>query len=370
MSEEADVRDGTPTAALPPPPEGEEAGSTVTPAVGIEQVAKANPDEAADRWSMPPATPVVDHSHAWSFDDAPRTPVAIASSPATSPSDPPDVWSLREPRTEMARAAGLERGASDLDAPTSQGDPESDASAPIPLDSFALGVDALDALLVLSLLDRSIHGAWVRKDAGLSAEDMAPTLREAYRASHKAARQVAIFSAPRGERARTFEPVVTIEMPAQTALLRRVRSFVVACLFDASLPLGMARLSAARLATALEPELPLADLTRLTLPPPGGGSRASRPPPSLRFSIARKVPQASAAEVEHARRIIVYAESQLPDPHTVRLRLSLRSHTPRLALDHPETLASDAILRLETAVMEMLGKDREQLGLALLEVPS
>lgn len=241
-------------------------------------------------------------------------------------------------------------------------------AAPLALDGFTHGIDALDGLVVFAVADGAVYGAWVRPDTGFAAEDVAPPLREAYRACLQASRKLAIFAAAAAERGQVGEPIVTIETLARTALLKRIRAYVVACLFDASMPLGMARLCAARLSSALEPELPLTDLERLTLPPPaapGAGNGSRPPPPNMRLSVPLRAPHATPAEVERARKVIAYAEANLPDAHTVRLRLALRANTSRLALDHPETLASDAILRIETAAIEMLGIDQDQLLAAI-----
>lgn len=240
---------------------------------------------------------------------------------------------------------------------------------PIALDSFAVGIEPLDALVVVSLADGAVYGAWIREDAGYSADDVAGTMREAYRAGLQSARKLAIFAAAAGDRSQASEPIVTIETLAQTAILKRIRAYVVVCLFDASMPLGMGRLCAARLCAALSPELPLTELERLTIPPgPAASGSGSRPPLGMRLSMPIKAPHASPAEIEHARKVIAYAEANLPDAHTVRLRLALRAHTSRLSLDHPETLASDAILRVETAAQEMMGIDRDQLSAGLATV--
>ncbi len=341
MTERDDGPAATPVVAVPPPPPvGDDAAGAIS-------------EDRAGTWSTSETTPP-------------------AATPRVPAPEPRDVWSTRDPGVVFAGlhalAAAASSGELDLDGPPAPAtEPETEAAAPIPLDGFAHGLDPLDGLLVFALADGAVYGAWVRPDAGFTAADVAPALREAYRVGIQAARRLAIFSAAAAERAQAGEPIVTIETAAQTVLLERVRAYVVACLFDASMPLGMARFCASRLAASLEPELPLADLARLTLPPPPGArTGASRPPQSMRLSMPRKAPHASQAEVDHVRRVIAYAEANLPDPHTVRLRLSLRSHTPRLALDHPETMASDAVLRIETAVVEMLGIDREQLGLALL----
>jgi hypothetical protein len=242
--------------------------------------------------------------------------------------------------------------------------------SPVALDGFAHGIDPLDALVVVSLGDGVIHGAWVRGDAGLSAADVAACMREAYRTSLQASRKLALYAVNEG--AKASEPLVTIETPGRIALLKRIRAYVVACLFDASIPLGMARLCAARLYADLEPELPLTDLERLTLPPPSAAPTAPAPAqpasvPAARRSVPIRAPHAPASEVERARRLIAHAEANLPDAHTVRLRLALRAHTSRLSLDHPEALPSEAILRIETAVLEMLGIEREQLSAMLAD---
>lgn len=258
----------------------------------------------------------------------------------------------------------------DVDPPA----PETETAVPVPpapiaLDGFAHGIDPLDGLVVFALSDGAVFGAWVRPDAGFSADDVAGALREAYRTCLQASRKLAIFAAAASDRGQVAEPIVTIETLSRTALLKRIRAYVVACLFDASMPLGMARLCAARLSSALEPELPLTELERLTLPPPRASQagHGSRPPPpgGVRLSVPLKAPHASPAEVERVRKVIAYAEANLPDAHTVRLRLALRAHTSRLSLDHPETLASDAVLRVETAALEMLGLDQDQLARAL-----
>ncbi len=261
------------------------------------------------------------------------------------------------------------RDSFDMDPLKETAPPPPPTPGPIALDSFAHGIDPLDGLIVISLTDGSIFGSWVRADTGFRAEDVAGLLREAYRSCLQASRRLAIFSTAARERALVAEPIVTLETLSRTALLKRIRAFVVASLFDASMPLGMARLCATRLASALEPELPLTELERLTLPPPHvpKSEGPSRPPPpvGMSFTGTLKVALATPTEVERVRRVLAYAESNLPDGHTVRARLALRAHTSRLSLDHPETLASDAVLRTEAAALEMLGLDQDQLLLAL-----
>ncbi|MCC6555496.1 MAG: hypothetical protein IT372_21255 [Polyangiaceae bacterium] len=153
---------------------------------------------------------------------------------------------------------------------------------PIPLDGLAYGIDGLDALLVVHLGDAHVHGAFLRDGAGLDAafasdgraqEGLAIALRDAYRTAQGAARRVALLSTgarrssrpPREGAGEIAEPTATLEEGGRTVLLRRVRAFVVACVFDASMPLGMARLLSTRLAAALAPELPLGPAPELAL---------------------------------------------------------------------------------------------------------
>src|SRR6185437_91788 len=128
-------------------------------------------------------------------------------------------------------------------------------AGPIALDGLAYGIDLLDALLVFHLGDAHVHALWVRPEGGVRAEDVVTTLRDAYRVAQFAGKRLSGVASPRAE---APAPLLTIELPQRLALLRRIRAYVVACIFDAAMPLEMARLIGSRLAGALEPELPLA----------------------------------------------------------------------------------------------------------------
>ncbi|MEO5726964.1 MAG: hypothetical protein ABI134_27300, partial [Byssovorax sp.] len=219
--------------------------------------------------------------------------------------------------------------------------------APIALDGLAYGIDLLDAILVFHLGDARVHAAWVRPSAGLRPEDIVGSLRDAYRVCQFAARRMAGGADRRGDR---LDALVSIELPHRVALLRRVRSHVVASLFDAAMPLGMARLIAARLVAALEPELPLAeDAGAVTLAPsfsdraaptaapiptallvpqlaprfsePAPDDALDRGPSTLAFGAERRsVPPARATASEQARirGLLAYLEAHAPEPHVVR----------------------------------------------------
>ena len=263
-------------------------------------------------------------------------------------------------------------------------------NAPIALDGLAYGIDYLDAILVFHLGDARLHASWVRPDAGLRAEDVVGTLRDAYRVCQFAARRLA----GGGDR---VDPVITIELPHRVAQLRRIRSHVVACLFESAMPLGMARLIAARIGDGLEPELPLTEdaaapavaptlglrmppLAPLTdtsaaatlaarmprVPEASADDASDRPPVTLAFGASRRrsLPPARATPSEQGRTrsLLAYLEAHAPEPHVVRTRLALRAGIGLVALEHPETLGPDAIVLIETAVEDILGQGRAELA--------
>ncbi|AKT43819.1 hypothetical protein [Chondromyces crocatus] len=301
---------------------------------------------------------------------------------------------------------------------TSSAAPELSLPAPIPLDGIAYGTQGLEALLAIHLGDAHVHAAFVREGTVLPMAELAVSLRDAYHACRNTTRTLPArlrrsSSAPALEKAGTgaskpwsvagssgthasaaadpwaritspaeadyprkspptagssgtqptplpnarahlgglssrpprepSEPMVTLEAEGCIVLLRRVRAYLVAALFDAALPLGMARLLAARLATTLSPELPRGEVDA---------------PAML---VDRSAPGSTPGEGDRARRLLELAAALAPEPHVVRLRVSLRAGVPPAALEHPESLGPDAVPRLETAVEEILGLDRAAL---------
>ena len=250
--------------------------------------------------------------------------------------------------------------------------PEYDGG-PLALDGLAYGVDHLDAIIAIALRDARVHAAWVRADAGFDADDVATVLRDAYRSCVAAA---ALSGVP--SRARGF---VTLESERGTTLLQRVRDHVVSVTFDRAMPLGMARLVAKRIAKTLEPELPPVPGAS-EAPPPGpvacpppvrasAGSR-DREAHTLAFPPAAPtvVPGGSSrpplrlplSDLDRARRLLAFVESNAPDAHVVRLRVALRTGLSPAMLERPEALGAEAIVLIETAVEEILGVDRAELG--------
>lgn len=249
------------------------------------------------------------------------------------------------------------------------------APPPIALDGLAWGIDFLDAILVIGLADAHLHAVWAHPDAGLRPEDLAGTLRDAYRVAQFASRRLGA-SAPGAleRRGELSSPLFTLELPQRTAVLRHVRGHVIACVFEAAMPLGMARLVAARLSAELDPELPRSlgpEIAQLApeppiaprvVPPP----HADEPPTTLSFGAPRPrrslaPPRVSSSELDRARHLIAYLETHAPEPHTARLRLALRAGLTLVALDHPEALGPEALVLIESAVEEILGLDRAEL---------
>jgi hypothetical protein len=258
-------------------------------------------------------------------------------------------------------------------------------AGPIALDGLAYGIDLLDALLVFHLGDAHIHALWVRPEGGVRAEDVVTTLRDAYRVAQFAGKRLSGVASPRAE---APAPLLTLELPQRLALLRRIRAHVVACIFDAAMPLGMARLIASRLAVALEPELPLAPepgdgagRSRIAIPaPPSTGLRAPEgavaafssallrgtdgpAPQTLTFGSAlpRRSHPPPPGELDRVTRLLAHLEAHAPEPHVVRHRVALRAGLTLAALDRPEALGPEAVVLVETAMQDILGIDRAEL---------
>jgi hypothetical protein len=259
----------------------------------------------------------------------------------------------------------------------------------VALDGLAYGVDGLEAIVAFHLGDATIHAAWVKPGSGFTASAIAASLREVYKTSQVHARRLDFLSPSplvESDAGDLSDPLVTMEIPGRVVVLRRVRSHVVATFFEATLPLGFVRLQAARIAAVLKPELPedaatpslgMAAVSAVpaTLPAmsdiPSTEEPAAEEPPArtLNFQAPGAVvvrstkppPRGTPLEIDRAKKLLSYLDAHAPDPHIVRLRVSLRAGIKPLALDHPESLGADAMVLLETAVEDILGIDRAEL---------
>lgn len=249
--------------------------------------------------------------------------------------------------------------------------------APIALDGLVYGIDLLDALLVLNIGDAHLYASWIRPGSGVRADEVVTTLRDVYRVGQFAARRLSGAA----DRREAPAPTLTIELPQRVAVLRRVRAFAIAAIFDAAMPLGMSRLIAARLAAALEPELPLAlQVAEPTRPRPvvpiptvasaeplvrSADEPADRAPNTLSFGTGlprrSRPPPPRSPEAERVARLVAYLEANAPEPHVVKVRLALRAGLTLTALDNPEALGPEAMILIETAVQDILAIDRAEL---------
>lgn len=285
----------------------------------------------------------------------------------------------------------------------STGAQPAEAPAGLALEGLAYGIEPLDAIFVLHAGSGQLYAGWVRPGAGVRAEDIAEGMFDAFRASQRAMRK--LFSEPPrwGERVPDPDLFVTLEMPARTAMMRRTRAFAVGCLFDASMPLGMARLVTMRMAATLEPDLPVeassveassveaaAPAAEVQVPLPfqhaeaerggdgdregdrareGSEQRKTLEFPSIGAAIVHKsmmlppvVARATPAEVDRVRQILALLEARAPEPHVIRLRIALRAGLTPLALSSPETLGPNTLVLIETAAEDVLGVDLSDLG--------
>jgi hypothetical protein len=271
----------------------------------------------------------------------------------------------------------------------------------IALDGLAYGIDQLDAIVVFRIGDGRLHAAWIRPGSGFVAEETAESLRDAYRVCLGVSQRLAA-SASYGDREGAPGLFATLEMPSRNAMIMRSRAFGIGCVFEASMPLGMARLVTTRLARAIEPELPLVidvDGMRppplLTSPPSTEPAPLSEPEPPIEPHIPytemerdlpprtlefpstgaaivrrssskpppiRTVGRATGAEIDRIKRILDYLQVHAPEPHVAHLRVALRAGVTPVALERPDGLAANKMALVETAVEEILGIDLSDLG--------
>ncbi len=260
------------------------------------------------------------------------------------------------------------------------------AGAPL-VEQLAASVDGVEAIVAFHIADGKIRAAWIRPGSGYTASAVAQSLREVYKTGQVHARRLDFLSpSPMTDQGGTdlTDPLITLEMPGRAIVLRRVHSFVVAVSFDGTVPLGFVRFHAARISMTLRPELPQDSNT-----PPSGVPAVSAPPPTVQVVSAPRVdeaeheepartlafpaggavvvrssrppPRGTKAEIDRATKLLAYLDRHAPDPHVVRLRVSLRAGIKPLALDHPESLGADAMVLLETAAEDILGIDRAEL---------
>lgn len=246
--------------------------------------------------------------------------------------------------------------------------------AVINLEKIAHGIAELDAVLVFHVGDGRLYAAWVSSRSGLRAEELAGGLRDAYRACLGASFS---FAAPSGHAGRPDAPglSITIEMHSRTVMIKRSRAFGVACLFDASMPLGMARLVAARITSALEPDLPIVSVGAEALPPalPPAASAplvsVSTPPPAPTTQ--------NPASAGSSQRALPIAPAAITSPMASSLPVPIATpRTSPMASSFPSPMASSMASPMLASPMAsslpspMLVRAHEPLSDILHEIPS
>jgi hypothetical protein len=165
------------------------------------------------------------------------------------------------------------------------------SEAPILLDGLAYGIDPLDAILVVHASDGRLYASWVGAGAGFGAEEAAENLWLMFRASQAFAGKLAVNA--RFEGREPSKMFLTLEIASRVIMVQRARAYAVACFFEPSMPLGMARLVASRITEALEPDLPLAIVLPSVATTAAATTDALVPPtedpPGSRIPISRPV---------------------------------------------------------------------------------
>lgn len=272
------------------------------------------------------------------------------------------------------------------DAPTIDND-----APPVPLDTMASNVEHLDAMLVCHVADGHVYAKWIRHGVGIDPKRVTSKLGETYRVGYQAAQSLRQPAAPSVARPRSDSPFLTLELDGRVVILVGVRAFVAVFAFDGQVPLGLARLSAKKLTGMVAHELPFGAIVRNESEPPGTGDRATLVSPVVatdfedpdrevqtvafdRDQVRERLGDAKEGddghgrerlptlrEVDRAERLLAYLEEHAPEPHIVKLRVALRAGLSLAALEHPQSLGTDAIVLIETAAEDILGVDRAEL---------
>lgn len=182
-----------------------------------------------------------------------------------------------------------------------------------PLADAVRDLTAIRAVFVTTMPDCLLFESWSKEGSDLNAEEVATYFGDLVRANREGLKALKSWSA---------EMQVTIESSDKLILLKEVNAdFVCSVVFEQGSPLGLVRLQMKRLMERVAAVLPVFEVE-------------SRP---------------------RAVRILEFLNRYAPDPHTVMLRLSLRSAIPLERLEQPQLLDADAVASLEEAAKKILG---------------
>jgi hypothetical protein len=242
--------------------------------------------------------------------------------------------------------------------------PTLDAESAMVLDGLAVGVDHLEAIVVVLASVGHPYASWLRSGVGLSVPRIAVCASNVLETAERTALAIEADAESRGT-----PPVTTLESARRVTFVHRVRSFGVAVVFEREAPLGFARMAARQIVRTLEQELPYASAAREPYLVPEARPTAPSAPPArsdLEFDGHEPAPdtqhQARSAHGDRARSVIKHVEEHAADGHIARTRLALRSGLGLDALANPDALGSEALLVLETAAEDILGVEPGKLA--------
>lgn len=130
--------------------------------------------------------------------------------------------------------------------------PGRDGASPTQLDGLSFGIEPLGAIFVFQPSTGRLRAQWVRAGAGFDVPMAAAGLWSAYRACREALLHLEV-RAILSERNPNPASFITLEMGDQSVLMTHTGGYVLACAFEGSIPLGMARFVTSRIAASLEP---------------------------------------------------------------------------------------------------------------------
>ncbi len=168
-------------------------------------------------------------------------------------------------------------------------------------------------LFITAMPDCLLYDSWIKPGENWTGEDAASHFGDLVRANRRALKHLHSWSS---------EMSVTIESADMMLVVREIGNhFVATFAFDASVPLGMARLQIKQV---------LAILTET-------------------------LPNVAPEERPRGERVMQYVLRYAPDAHTVLQRVALRSRIPMQQLESPEGLSDEQCQSLEQVVKELLG---------------
>jgi len=181
------------------------------------------------------------------------------------------------------------------------------------LDRVAANVPSLRAVFITAMPDCLLYRSWTRGEVDWAVEDVASFFGDLIRANREGLKALGAWSS---------EMQATVESSDALIVLKELtEDFVCGCIFEAGAPLGMVRLHMKRMLEVIKEQLPQYEIER-------------RP---------------------RGVRVVEFLRRYAPDPHSVLMRVALRSGLDIDLLENPETLNDEQIVKVEEATKRILG---------------